>query len=1057
VNVDQIRDVLLQGRTQAQEAAIRSDARGLLVVAGAGSGKTDVIARRIAWMVGVEDVDKSSIVAFTFGEAAAEEMKFRIRRRIGQITPESEDPTLRGMYVGTIHGFCIRRLRELRPDQYHNYEIIDDAARIALILRGGAFYDFLGLNAFRAVVEEEWDTNPGQFGTIDLFLRGYDLLNKYGLLQVELPDSNPPTGFGEREEGDWCREAELLTDLGSDPVSDSFGVSAARYYAYLHCRRFLDFSTSQMELVDLLRKDDEVRQKVRDSISHLVVDEVQDINQVQFDLIRLLVGAQGRFTHVGDHRQAIYGWRGGRVELMGEFLEEVEDLGDDGAVIRLQENFRSTPRIIELANVWSDTIGTDHGLGHPHMNHGRTSRTDLDETHVGIRRFSTHREEAEWIADRVEELVRPETREGARHDTLDGERGLTYADIAILIRSSRDARTYMTVLQERGIPTIFQAGPDLFSQPEILLVTGVLAAMAGIERFYGADWNHKTLRSRVDAVLGVDPEPIRTIRAACQALTDEGIPIEEGLAERLELASNLVRTRLREGEAPDTRDTGRLHSDYLKNFVSTDGNVRRIFPQDLFHGILEEIGAHHWDVSDPGRLQSAFYHLGQLSSLIREIESPGWTSPSDFRNQIITLVQWGAENARTDEAELLVPPNAVTISTIHSAKGLEFAAVFVADVSARRFPSGYARRVSQAPFPRDVVDPSELADNADYDAERRLLYVALTRAERYLFVTAAGNQRSRFFRSLTSQIPGVGGTSFDPDTPGPEGISTRPSEASHELPLATSFSDLRYFLECPHDFYLRKVLGFAPGIDRAIGYGQGIHNLLRSIHTDPGRWAELAEDDEALADALSELADLGLFYLRYTTGDPAKDMRRAALGSVERYVTEYRSELETVDFEPEREFETIVEEEDVLVSGAIDLVRLEDPPRVSVVDFKSGEARSDLPSSLDPELMRLQLKIYGMAAKGELEYEPNLGLVRYLGEEDPEKREMRVRLDEDALSEARSVVGESARAIRARRFHDGPTDVATGGDPTRRCKRCDFLRFCGLPEARRTRAEEAAE
>ena len=127
MSVRDIKSILLDRLTAAQKKAVRSQKRCVLVVAGAGYGKTEVMARRIAWWVGVENVPKTSVVAITFTERAAEEMKFSIRYWIERITPKGEDVSLGEMYVGTIHGFCLAKIREYWPDKYHNYDILDEA------------------------------------------------------------------------------------------------------------------------------------------------------------------------------------------------------------------------------------------------------------------------------------------------------------------------------------------------------------------------------------------------------------------------------------------------------------------------------------------------------------------------------------------------------------------------------------------------------------------------------------------------------------------------------------------------------------------------------------------------------------------------------------------------------------------------------------------------------------------------------------------------------------------------------------------------------------------
>jgi DNA helicase-2/ATP-dependent DNA helicase PcrA len=1007
-----------------------------LVIAGAGSGKTEVMARRVAWWVAVEGVPKDAVAAFTFTERAAEEMKFRIRKHIARVTPPGEDSTLGGMYVGTIHAFCLKMLRELRPDVYYNFEVLDDVARLALVERG--YYGLLGLTRLQSA----W--RKSKYETIGEFLKAYDLLNEYGELEVELPSETAPADPA--GEGDWCRSARLLTDVGSENVARAFAESAARYYAYLRCRRFLDFSTSQSELLRLLRMDAAALETVRSRLTHVVVDEAQDLNPVQDELVRTIMGDGGTLTAVGDHRQAIYAWRGARVDLMAALYEELR-AADDGDVVELEENFRSTPRIIELANRWADTIPPVRTLGNPEMRAGNDRRADLNPTHVAVVNFETRLQEAEWIAEKIATLVRRDGT-GTFHDTRDGERGISYGDVAVLVRSSTDSRTYMEALERRGIPAVVRAGPDLFSQPEVLLFVAAFARAVGITEFFGSRHDPKSLPARIHSVFGCAPEPEPVLRKACAALRAAGLPLDVDLEDRLLLSADLMGRKLLllDGPPPDGMEAKQLKSARLRDWLSDGSVVRRVFPQTLYHLLLEEAGVGGWETLPRGRM--AMFHLGQLSSIIKGIETPGWTNPQDFKYQIIALCQSAARDARTEEAPLLVPPDAVTIATIHSVKGLEYAAVFLADVCPSRFPSSKARSVPELPFGGPIlqrINPNRLADDENHDGERRLMYVALTRAERYLFVTCSGSRRSRFFREVEELVRRVGGTVGERDVP--RGLRYLPSEIRREFRLTTSFTDLCYYLRCPHDFYLRKVLGFAPTISQAFGYGRGIHNLLREVHADPRKWARLARDPETLAAEVWGLIARGLFYLRYTTGEPAENMRRKAVGIVADYVRSYRKELARLEFVPEREFETLVEEEQVLISGAVDLVRLDDPPRVTLIDFKSGHAESDAALNLQEEEMRLQLAIYGLAARRELEYEPERGLVRYLGETDPARRELAVMLDDAALDGARRLIVDTVREIKRRNFESGPRN----GDAAARCAECDFRGICGRAVRRHRR------
>jgi ATP-dependent DNA helicase UvrD/PcrA len=1048
-----IEEVLLGGLTENQGRAVKSRARRRLVIAGAGSGKTEVMSRRIGWRVGVDGAAKESLVAFTFTERAAEEMKFRIRAQIQRVTPEGQDATLGRMYVGTIHGFCLAQLRALEPDAYHNHDILDDGARLALVQKG--YYGILGLKSLQEALSEALIAAGNQYGaaqteTIATFLKGYDLLNEYGELAVGLAAGIAPARIV--DEASWCREAVMITALGEDRVGEAFASSAARFYAYLRCRRFLDFSTSQAELVRLLERDPTKLAMLREQVDELVVDEVQDINPIQDRLIRLVVGEHGRLTAVGDHRQSIFAWRGGRVEIMADLYEELES-DDDGEIIELAENFRSTGRIIELANAWARSIGPVKSMASPDMLHGRERRRDLDPSHVGARAFQTRAEEAQWIAQTVRELVRDDGT-GAVHDTTAGERGLALADIAILIRSSTDARTYQQALLAVGVPAVFRAGPDVFLQPEVLLFIAVLARMAGIEEFRGNPNRSNTFPGRVQTALGSSTRPEDMVAAACAALRTDGLAVPDDAEERLLLAADLIHGR-HEGTPASKSERARLHCRSLADYVGRGGDVRRVFPQNLYQLALAEGEVGSWTRGSL-RGQAALFQLGTLSTIVKGIETPGWTPPGDFPYQVIAMTNWGARNARSEEAPLLVGEDAVTISTIHAAKGLEYGAVFLADVCALRFPSKDAKTAPKLPFSGgilDRIDPARLADNANYDNERRLMYVALTRAERYLFVTRSGKNRSCFAKELWPLIASVGGAVDDPAAP--ENLTHRPSETRRDLRLVTSFSDLRYYLECPHDFYLRKVLGFAPTIDQAFGYGRGVHNLMRAVHAAAAEWAQLALDPDELERRLTQLIDSGLFYMRYTTGEPLQKMEAKARRIVADYVSRYREELAVLEFEPEREFETLIEEERVLVSGAIDVIRLDDPPRVTLLDFKSGDAESETATKLDRDEMRLQVSLYGLAARQELEYQPDRGLVRYLGEDDAGKRELAVELDAAALEKARETVTTTAREIRQRRFFEGPRRRPRDGELETRCGECDFIEFCGMDCASSYRSKTA--
>ena len=1029
---DDLRQRLLKNLNTQQSEAVSHQARLLGVVAGAGSGKTEVMARRVAWWIGVDGVDRAQIAAFTFTEAAAEELKFRVRERIGWVTPEDVEPSLAGLYLGTIHAFCLKCLREFAAGQYYNYDVLDDVARMALVQRG--YFNVLGLKAFEEAAKTAGRAR-GRFDAIDLFLRSYDILNEHVALAFVGSERTPPPRV--EDERDWCAAMACSVDLGADELNLAFATTAARYYAFIRARRFLDFSTAQAEFVRLMAGDAEFRGKVTGFFSRLVVDEVQDINPAQIAIIQALIDAGGHVTAVGDHRQAIYAFRGGRVDLMGRLFDGIR-ASPDGVVLDLPANYRSTPRIIEIANRWSATIRDNAGMDCPAMTLGVTGRTDLSDQHCGIREFSDRSVEADWIAETICSLAPPNRPDlGARHGEGDRQRGLGYSDIAVLVRSSSEISAYAAALRSRGVPAVVRGGADLFSQPEVLLFLSALSLASGSSAYFGGP-RSSSMPERVRVALSCGPDHPEVIEAACAILADRGLRIPgDGVARLLNLAQ-LISLRLRTDGTIPLDGVDFVSSPGARAWLRTRRKPRRIFPQTLFQWVLEEAGFGQWgDVGDP-IYEAARFHVGQLSFQLKGLESSGWIgADDDLKFQLIGFLMWGVSGARIPEAPLLVPPDAVTVTTIHSAKGLEFAAVFIADVNWARFPSHFAKRRPDFAFDESKISDfsgATLADNDNLDHERRLMYVALTRAERYLFVTSAPKKnRSRFHTELQPLFRAAGATSAPTSDLGGS-IEHLARRGGHETRLATSFSDLRYYLECPQDFYMRKVLGFTPPIGQEFGYGRGVHNLLRAVHEDAAAWAALSRSPGELTAAVEALVDDGLFYLRHTVGRPYDRLRAKAVQGVSEYVTTYASELERLKFEPERAFETLFPEDRVLITGAIDVVRLDSPPRVTLIDFKSGRAGGNA-SGLSERMMAMQLGIYGIAAEIEMSYEPERGLIRYIGEPDDARRETPVLLGAEATASVRSEVVTTARSIRNREFQAGPTEED-------RCGRCDFGAIC---------------
>ena len=422
--------------TPDQRIAIEHRERNLLVLACAGSGKTEVISRRIALLV-AEGTPKAAIIAFTFTDRAAKELKARIRRHLEVLEPE--DPAIGDMYVGTIHSFCLQILKEIDAD-YRKYEVMDEGRQAALISRH--FYDGIGLKPLREKVR-----GNSYWKTIQTFSRTLSIIHQQNI-DVAIID-NP-----------------------------TVRTAVQNYYriAYDRPNYFFDFDQIISELIEVLEDSPEKITELRGRFDHLVIDEYQDVDDRQERLIALLSdgGREVQVTAVGDDDQAIYGWRGAEVDNILTFEKRYPNVTS----VTLDYNFRSTHAIVEVANRAIREIPEDKRtikeMEARHWDGDHFVETLADHDDIQLRTFQQETEEAKWVADQIEELRGTVIRE------MDGsERAIDYADVAILLRSVKSSgEEFVSVLEERGIPYVVKGTGGLFDHDEAMLIQAGFALLA---------------------------------------------------------------------------------------------------------------------------------------------------------------------------------------------------------------------------------------------------------------------------------------------------------------------------------------------------------------------------------------------------------------------------------------------------------------------------------------------------------------------------------------------------------------------------------------------------
>lgn len=913
--------------TGAQAQAIACLDEPLQIIACAGSGKTQVISQRIASILARPGIQPRNVVAFTFTEKAAAELKERVlsivESEVGQVNGLAE------MYIGTMHGYCLDLLQRLVPEKF-KFSVLTEVTSRLFVDRFSAKSGLTTCptTAKRGVLRRYTDSK--------LYLQ---------VLSVLREDT-----------------------IDFDHVPAGVVQSSEKYLALLHQNALFDYAQIIRSAVDYLEgdpyEDDDfvrVQSHVRDDIRYVVVDEYQDVNPLQERLVRGLVRFGANLCVVGDDDQTIYQWRGSQVANIVTFSGRYPSVRQ----VTLDDNFRSSRGVVELGRSVAERIPAGERLPKAMVaaGHQTWERGDL----LALT-FADPDAEARWIVDRVEHLRGVAFRDGPSSEL----RGLSWSDCAILFRSvARDSEPVVTELRRRGIPFIVKGLNRLFDSPEI-------QAVVGIFRFMVSEIDDGTLRALWDA-------------------------------------AGLIPSGADWTNALQVLESGRDYGAHKRHAVY---NIQRLYLDFLDALSMREDAL----PGGAGRGELVFYQLGKFSQVISDYEQIHFTTEPKAKYE--GFAKWLEFQARDYYADAdadvgYATPDAVTIATVHQAKGLQWPAVFVPALRKNRFPS----RVMGGVTLRHVIPDEAIDDPARYrgtvEDETRLLYVAVTRAQKYLYATfapVADNQqqrtRSAFFDHIAAQ-------QWVSTTATPISEERIPPQPAQETPRVTlSFSELKYLFECPYQFKLRFLYGFNAPIHEALGFGKGLHDALSEIHK------RALEGDIVTRDAATALIDR---HLNAPFAYPAlrEQLRGAGIKALERYFDAHGKEIANTEFS-EKEIQVHVAP-GITVDGRIDLIRRLDTGEVAIVDFKSTErAQAE-------DVTRDQLHVYAVGYQELTGKSADLIEVLNLDEKGKTTREP---VNDPLLKTVREKIREAGEALRANSL----ARLATWEE--QRCGACDLVGLC---------------
>jgi len=419
--------------TPEQEEIISHSKGHLRIIACPGSGKTEAVSQRIVNLI-EGGADPKGIVAFTFTEKAAEELKFRIRQILQLRCPDRVD--FGDMFVGTIHSFCFFMLKEIDP-AYRSYDVLDDSKRVAFVSKGMNYYNNIGL------VRLEKTSNLRKYQTIDRFLESVDV---------------------------------VMTE-NVDPNQLSNKRFAECYLAYreiLDREKYFDFSSVMHTLVQHVLTNPDSRKLLRERVKHVVCDEYQDVNRIQEGLIEILSEGADSVCVVGDDDQNIYHWRGSDVRIIRSFKQRYGGKYDVSEV-HLSTNFRSTREIIDAAKSFIEH--NKERLSKAMVPNPKLSRK-FERGDLVYKHFEKESEEKGFIANRIRDLVGTDFL-----DKRNSPFSISYSDFAVLVRTNADAARMVEFLDKEGIPCIAYSGKSAFDRPEAVFAMDCIAYLFDCDRY----------------------------------------------------------------------------------------------------------------------------------------------------------------------------------------------------------------------------------------------------------------------------------------------------------------------------------------------------------------------------------------------------------------------------------------------------------------------------------------------------------------------------------------------------------------------------------------------
>jgi DNA helicase-2/ATP-dependent DNA helicase PcrA len=965
----------------AQRRAITHGEGPLLVIAGAGTGKTRVITERIRHLLQSDDsLSGENILGLTFTNKAAGEMKARVVRSTGE----------RGKAVtlATFHAFCESLLKEASPERL----MIDKVDHWILLRRN---LERLKLDKYRRLAD------PGQFLN--------DFVEFFSRCQDELVSSEDYQRYADALAAQLENERAALDEDTLKERTEGVALQQEIARAYraseelLREKKRVSFGSLITGAVELLETNTEVRRTLQEKYRYILVDEFQDTNIAQLRLLELLAGPQKNIVAVGDNDQAIYRFRGASFGSFKLFLERFAGWreGQDSTKFRvsLVENYRSTPNILRVATqvIAQNTVSADFPKKVLSANKEESEKVRIVE-------LETEQDEARWI---VNELLRLHAA------------GRKWRDFAILYRQHAHRDELVEELSRHKVPFVISK-LSILDHP---LVKDVLAYLRLIATPFD-----DIASARVLAAPAWSLKPADLVRLAERARKGK-----KALYDMLQLP---------QGQLPF--DSSHSSLGRLVDFFSEQRKtLRRRTAREILADLIEWL-----EVAQRASPHDRKY-VTRLSEFAKE-----WESKSETRglSEFVEYLDYYSQAGGTISLEEDFPGDAVQLMTVHGAKGLEFPQVFLLRVNNKKFPATERPHVFE--FPAALMKEGEPAEQFHIQEERRLFYVALTRAENRLTLTTLTEKKGKIpvfvedmlmdpaikrrdIHQMSPKFPELpitakkdsplaGDSQLFPASSEPPKIFSRIADWALEFhpptpePLTLSPSAVSGYRSCPQKFLFSRSWSLKEGPKAVLTFGSVMHTTIKRFVDQLRKGVKLP---------FTEVARI--FETEWTSAGFEDDYQEKGYkqDGLEQLRAFHASMLEVPPkvLEQEKSFELPLEN-NVTIIGRMDQVNSLGRKDVEIVDYKTGKPKKDADAKKD-----LQLSLYALAAKEIFEWNPVRLVFCYL----QNNQTLVTTRDAKQLDEAQKIVLEAAADIRAGEFPPKPGFI---------CRTCAYKPICPAHE-----------